>query len=63
MLGLVIIVAAVALALFVLVRTFNRLTALRRRAEADEEAAAEYNAALRRFPASVIGGPLGFRPR
>ena len=58
-----IIVAAVALALFVLIRTFNRLTALRRRAETDETAAAEYNAALRRFPASVIGGPLGFRPR
>ena len=63
MLGLVIIVAAVALALFVLISTFNRLAALRRRAETDEAATAEYNAALGRFPARLIGRLLGFQAR
>ena len=58
MFGLVIIVVAVAVALFVTVRTYSRLSLLRRR-----EDAAEYNAALDRFPASLIGGPLGFRKR
>ena len=63
MFGLVIIVAAIALALFVLIRTYSRLMSLRRRADADEAAAAEYNAMLRRSPASLIGGVLGFRGR
>ncbi len=58
MFGLLVIVAVVALALFVTVRTYNRLSVLRRRDDA-----AEYNAALDRFPASMIGGPLGFRKR
>ena len=63
MFGLIIIAAAVALALFVLVRTYSRLMALRRRANADDAAIAEYNAALQRFPASLIGGVLGFQER
>lgn len=58
MLGLIVIVVVVALALIVTVRTYNRLSVLRR-----QEDATEYNAALHRLPASMIGGWLGFRER
>ena len=58
MFGLLIIGVAVAVALFVTVRTYSRLSALRR-----QEDAAEYNAAPDRVPASLIAGPLGFRTR
>lgn len=63
MLGLAIIVLAVALALAALIRTNNRLAALRRRADEDDGARAEYNAALHRFPASLVARPLGFQER
>ncbi|HYG28209.1 MAG TPA: hypothetical protein VD906_15065 [Caulobacteraceae bacterium] len=60
MYGLIIIVLAVAVALAVVIRTNSRLTALRRRAQEDPAAAAEYDAARRRLPARLFARALGF---
>ena len=60
MFGLIIIVLAVALALTVVIKTNGRLAALRRRAEEDPAAVAEYDAARRRLPARLFAKVLGF---
>jgi hypothetical protein len=65
MFGLIVIVAVVALALFVVIRAHNQLAALRRRTEESDEASragaiADYNAARQRFPASMLARTLGF---
>jgi hypothetical protein len=62
MFGLLVIVAVVALALTVTIRTHNRLAALRRQADESGDVG-EYNAALAAFPARLIARTLGFHPR
>jgi hypothetical protein len=65
MFGLVVIVAVVALALTMTIRTHGRLAALRRRADeaGNGQAVADYNAALETFPARLIARTLGFHRR